>query len=109
MTIGILETGAPPRSLRGRFGDYATMFQALIGPERAYRVFDIAGGERPSSERPCAAYIVTGSDGKSLVIGVLRTDCVGKDGIYGAGVCTFGKVPPQAIPGTQTPPGSSRE
>jgi GMP synthase-like glutamine amidotransferase len=61
MTIGILETGAPPRSLRGEFGDYPMMFQALIGPERDYRSFDVAAGELPSSAEACAAYVVTGS------------------------------------------------
>ena len=62
MTIGILETGAPPRSLRAEFGDYSTMFQRLIGPERDYVALDVAAGRLPSPEAGCAAYIVTGSE-----------------------------------------------
>jgi GMP synthase-like glutamine amidotransferase len=62
MVIGILETGQPPRSLRGEFGDYPAMFRALIGAERDYLSFNVAAGELPSPEAPCAAYIVTGSE-----------------------------------------------
>src|SRR5580704_14250338 len=61
MTIGILETGQPPRSLQPRFGAYPAMFQGLIGPERDYRVFDVAAGELPDPDAPCEAYLVTGS------------------------------------------------
>ena len=62
MTIGILEAGQPPRSLRARFGTYPAMFQELIGPERHYRVFDVAAGELPPPDAPCEAYLVTGSE-----------------------------------------------
>ena len=63
MTIGILETGKPPRSLTARFGSYPAMFEALIGPGRAYRTFDLAVGELPSSDGPlCEGYVVTGSE-----------------------------------------------
>jgi GMP synthase-like glutamine amidotransferase len=61
MTIGILETGQPPRSLQPRFGAYPAMFQGLIGPERDYRIFDVAAGELPDPAAPCEAYLVTGS------------------------------------------------
>jgi GMP synthase-like glutamine amidotransferase len=63
MTIGILETGKPPRSLTARFGSYPAMFEALIGPGRAYRTFDLTVGELPSSDGPlCEGYVVTGSE-----------------------------------------------
>jgi GMP synthase-like glutamine amidotransferase len=62
MTIGILETGQPPRSLTPRFGAYPAMFETLIGPERDYRVYDVAAGELPSPQAPlCDAYVITGS------------------------------------------------
>ncbi|HLK23971.1 MAG TPA: type 1 glutamine amidotransferase [Caulobacteraceae bacterium] len=38
------------------------MFQALIGLDRAYRTFDVAGGDFPSAATACDAYIVTGSE-----------------------------------------------
>jgi len=62
MTIGILETGAPPRSLRAAFGSYPAMFRSLIGEGRDYLTFDVAGGELPSPEARCDAYVVTGSE-----------------------------------------------
>ena len=59
----ILETGKPPRSLTARFGSYPAMFEALIGPGRAYRTFDLTVGELPSSDGPlCEGYVVTGSE-----------------------------------------------
>ena len=46
MKIGILETGAPPKPLQPRFGDYPAMFRALLGPAYEYETFDVRAGEK---------------------------------------------------------------
>ena len=61
MTIGILETGRPPAALNSRFGAYPDMFKALIGEERAWRVFDVQAGELPDPDETFEGHIVTGS------------------------------------------------
>jgi len=61
MTIGILVTGEPPKSLEPRFGDYIDMFEGLIGRDLDYATFDVAGGELPASASVCEGYLVTGS------------------------------------------------
>lgn len=62
MKLGILETGQPPESARERFGDYPSMFRALLGPDAYdYATFDVQQGELPSSAQACEAYLVTGS------------------------------------------------
>jgi GMP synthase-like glutamine amidotransferase len=61
MKLGILKTGAPPRSLDG-FGSYPQMFQRLLGEDAYdYSVFAADEGELPATPAACDAYIVTGS------------------------------------------------
>jgi GMP synthase-like glutamine amidotransferase len=62
MKLAILETGAPPASVRDRFGDYPSMFRALFG-EGAYdyATYDVAAGRWPTAVGDHAAYVVTGS------------------------------------------------
>lgn len=61
MKIGILETGAPPRDLIPRFGDYPAMFERLLGPNYAYASYDVQAGVLPERPEACDAYVVTGS------------------------------------------------
>ena len=58
MKLAILETGAPPEPLIGRFGRYPAMFEDLLGPAFDYTSFDVASGETPGE---ADAYLVTGS------------------------------------------------
>ncbi len=60
MKVGVLETGAPPKALQPRFGDYPQMFRTLLGSGYAYETFDVRAGELPEPER-CDAYVITGS------------------------------------------------
>jgi GMP synthase-like glutamine amidotransferase len=60
LKLGILETGAPPKALQPRYGDYPQMFRELLGPGYAYETFDVRAGELPEPER-CEAYVITGS------------------------------------------------
>jgi GMP synthase-like glutamine amidotransferase len=59
--VGILETGAPPGELVGRFGDYPAMFKRLLGDGFDYTVIDVAGGEALPSPEACDTWLVTGS------------------------------------------------
>ena len=62
MKLGILETGAPPAEIVGRYGSYPTMFRRLLGEDAFdYAVFDVAAGELPAGVGDCGAYLVTGS------------------------------------------------
>ena len=61
MTIGILETGLPPKRLIPEYGTFVDMFEELIGPGFDYQRFDVASGELPDPARPHEAYLVTGS------------------------------------------------
>jgi GMP synthase-like glutamine amidotransferase len=62
MKLGILETGAPPTSLRERFGAYPEMFRRLLGDaDFEYRAFAVSKGELPRAPEDCDGYIVTGS------------------------------------------------
>lgn len=62
MKLGILETGVPPDGVRERFGDYPSMFRALLGEEAyAYQTFDAAAGVLPGAVEAADAYVVTGS------------------------------------------------
>ncbi|MBX3478545.1 MAG: type 1 glutamine amidotransferase [Brevundimonas sp.] len=45
--IAILETGAPPSALQPRFGDYADMFDALLGDGFTTQRFDVSAGDLP--------------------------------------------------------------
>jgi len=60
MKLAILETGAPPGDLAGRFGDYSAMFATLLGNGFEIDSFDAQTGELPE---PGAhdAYLITGS------------------------------------------------
>ena len=62
MKLGILETGAPPEEIRGRYGSYSSMFRRLFGESAyEYAVYDVAAGESPSGVDACGAWLVTGS------------------------------------------------
>lgn len=60
-SLGILETGSPPRRFNGRFGSYGQMFRDLLGPSYEYRNFDVKRGELPTEATRCDAYLITGS------------------------------------------------
>ncbi len=61
MTIGILVTGTPPDSLIDKWGTYDSMIRTMLGPDRAYRVYDVQAGVLPAAPEECSAYVVTGS------------------------------------------------
>lgn len=62
MKIGVLAAGAPPRALQPAFGDYVSMFEALLaGRGYAWRSFDAPAGDYPDRPEDCDAYIVTGA------------------------------------------------
>jgi GMP synthase-like glutamine amidotransferase len=61
MKIGILVTGAPPPELARSHGDYADMFERLLGPSFTYERFAVAEGVLPDRPERVDAYIVTGS------------------------------------------------
>ena len=61
MKLGVLETGAPPDSLRPRFGTYGGMFQALLGDGYDWRTYDVQAGQWPGRAEDNDAYLITGS------------------------------------------------
>ena len=62
MKLGILETGAPPAEIVGRYGSYPSMFRRLFGESAyEYAVYDVAAGQSPSGVDACGAWLVTGS------------------------------------------------
>jgi GMP synthase-like glutamine amidotransferase len=61
MKIAILETGRPPGDLASQFGDYASMFRGMLGPEFDAVSFDVQSGELPDEPGEYAAYLITGS------------------------------------------------
>ena len=61
MTIGILETGRPPASLRAQWGTYDDMIRTMLGSNRKYRSYDVQAGELPADPNECSAYMITGS------------------------------------------------
>lgn len=61
MKIGLLETGNPPGDLAETHGSYSAMFEALLGPEHTYRVYDVQKGELPADPAENDAYVITGS------------------------------------------------
>ena len=61
MKIGLLETGNPPGDLAETYGSYSAMFEALLGPEHSYRVYDVQKGELPADPAENDAYVITGS------------------------------------------------
>lgn len=61
MRIGVLEAGAPPAALVGRFGRYPEMFRALLGDGYAWTTYRTLDGALPGRPEDHDAYIVTGS------------------------------------------------
>ena len=61
MKIGVLETGAPPKALAPRFGDYPAMFRGLLGEGFDWVGYDIQAGPLPVRPEDADAWIVTGS------------------------------------------------
>lgn len=61
MKIGLLETGNPPGDLAETYGSYSAMFEALLGPEHSYTVYDVQQGELPADPADNDAYVITGS------------------------------------------------
>jgi GMP synthase-like glutamine amidotransferase len=61
MEIGLLRTGGPPPELAGRFGPYDAMFERLLGPGFALRVYDIQNGAAPPAPGAHPAFLITGS------------------------------------------------
>ena len=77
MRIWVLETGAPPASLRPRFGDYPAMFRDLLGEDFRWRTYDVQAGALPARPEDEDAYIVTGSsagvyEGDAWIAGLLE-------------------------------------
>jgi GMP synthase-like glutamine amidotransferase len=103
MKLGIIETGAPPRSLRGEFGNYPAMFRRLLGEDAYdYSTFD-ARQPLPAPET-CEAWLITGSPAAAYdpdpwvadLIGFLR-QAKGKAALVG--VCFGHQVMAQAFGG----------
>jgi len=61
LKIGLLETGNPPGDLAETYGSYASMFEALLGPEHTYRAYDVQKGQLPEDPAENDAYVITGS------------------------------------------------
>jgi GMP synthase-like glutamine amidotransferase len=61
MKIGIIEAGAPPTVLAGRFGSYGNMFRRLLGPAFSFEIFDVRDGALPAADNDCEAYLISGS------------------------------------------------
>ena len=61
MKLGILETGAPPEKLREQFGDYPSMFAALLGDTVQATTYDVAHGVLPARVDEQQAFLITGS------------------------------------------------
>lgn len=62
MKVGILETGAPPKDLQGRFDRYPAMFRRVVGEDAfEWTSYDVRRGELPAGPEDCAAYLITGS------------------------------------------------
>ena len=59
LKLAILESGAPPKALQPRFGDYADMFDRLLGGR--FDRFDVRALEFPERPDSYDAYLVTGS------------------------------------------------
>ncbi len=60
MKLAILETGKPPGDLALEFGDYPSMFAALLGSGFDVESFDVESGELPQPDAH-QAYLITGS------------------------------------------------
>ena len=55
MTVGILQCGVPPESLRPQFDSYGAMVRRLLGPGRVTTLYDAMGGALPASPADCDA------------------------------------------------------
>jgi GMP synthase-like glutamine amidotransferase len=60
-SVGILETGEPPPHLLARFGRYGAMFERMLGPDFAFRTYDVRRGEYPTEVKAHDGYLITGS------------------------------------------------
>src|SRR5579884_2277180 len=61
MKIGILETGRPPKPLAVDYGDYADMFERMLGDGFDVERYEVEAGELPSCSSGRDAYRITGS------------------------------------------------
>ena len=64
MRIGILVTGRVHEDLAPRHGDYAAMFEDLIGaaaPDFTFRTWYVVEGEMPEDVDACDGWLITGS------------------------------------------------
>ena len=62
MKVGILAAGYPPRALQPAFGDYVSMFKALLeGQGFDWLTYDVAHGAFPAAVEDCEAYLLTGA------------------------------------------------
>lgn len=61
MKLAVLETGAPPEELVGRFGTYAGMYRHMLALAAPLPRYDVAAGELPKRPEEHGAYIVSGS------------------------------------------------
>ena len=62
MKIGVLAAGAPPSAMVPTFGDYPSMFRALLADgAHDWRDYDVQRGVWPDAVEDHQAYIVTGS------------------------------------------------
>ena len=105
MRLGVLETGAPPKDLQGRFERYPVMFRQLLG-EEAYdwASFDVRRGQFPSSLDSCDAYLITGSpaaayDSKPWVLDLIAFLRAAKGKAALVGICFGHQVMAQAFGG----------
>ncbi len=60
MRIAILEPGAPPADLIGRFGSYGAMVTAMLGAGFETELFDVQAGDYPAAGVH-QGYVITGS------------------------------------------------
>ncbi len=67
MKIGILQIDSVRPEFQGEFGDYPTMFRAVLanavapGETIEFRDYDVEHGELPAAIDECDAYLITGS------------------------------------------------
>ena len=60
MKLAIIETGRPPGQLSEQFGDYPSMFRAMLGNGFGFESFDVQAGELPDAGAH-HAFLLTGS------------------------------------------------
>ena len=60
MKLAIIETGRPPGQLSEQFGDYPSMFRAMLGNGFDFESFDVQAGELPDAGAHHAC-LITGS------------------------------------------------